>query len=242
MPPPQPLESRFSQGHFFKPMSSQSQPSEVHLPEAASVAALDTEWANRLQFLVEADHAKQILRQNFLADGSRRENDAEHSWHVTLMALVLAPYAAPEVNLTRVLQMLLIHDIVEIDAGDTFLYDEAAMQTKTERELRAAERIFGLLPAAQAQEFRAWWDEFELGETPEASFAHSLDRMASIVLNHAAGGGGWKVHDIAMEKILERNAPIERGSKVLWEHAANLVRDAQRQGFIRAQNEPPTAP
>lgn len=203
---------------------------------------VDLDWINRLQFLVEVDRAKQILRQNFLVDGSRRENDAEHSWHVALMALVLAPYAAPDVNLTRVLQMLLIHDIVEIDAGDTFIYDDAAMQTKTEREVRAAERIFGLLPEDQAQEFRAWWDEFETEETPEAHFAHTLDRLASIFLNHAAGGGGWKVHDIAMDKILERNAPIERGSKVLWEHAQELIRDAQRQGFIRSREEQASAP
>ena len=203
-----------------------------------SAEVLDSDWTQRLQFLVEVDRTKQILRQNFLADGTRRENDAEHSWHVTLMALVLAPYAASEVNITRVLQMLLIHDIVEIDAGDTFIYDEAAMQTKTEREVRAAERIFGLLPAAQAQEFRAWWDEFETDETPEAHFAHSLDRLAGILLNHAAGGGGWKVHDIEMERILERNAPLENGSKVLWKHAQELIRDAQRQGFIRSRNEP----
>lgn len=210
--------------------------------ETSPNESLDREWIERLRFLVEVDRAKHILRQNFLADGSRRENDAEHSWHVALMALVLAPYAAPDVNLTRVLQMLLIHDIVEIDAGDTFLYDDAAMQTKTEREVRAAERIFGLLPASQAQEFRAWWDEFEAEETPEAHFAHSLDRMASIFLNHASGGGGWKVHDIAMERILERNAPLSHGSKVLWEHAQELIRDAQRQGYIRSQEEKENAP
>ena len=189
----------------------------------------------QINFIIEIDRAKNILRQNLLTDASRRENDAEHSWHLALMALVLREYAAPEVDLFRVVQMLLLHDIVEIDAGDTFVYDDAAMAHKAERELLAAKRLFGLLPPDQAQQWRALWDEFEARESADARFAAALDRLQPMLCNYCAGGGGWKKHDVPMERVLERNALMGDGSEVLWAFAQHMVRDAQRQGFLRSE-------
>jgi putative hydrolase of HD superfamily len=191
----------------------------------------------QIDFIIEIDRAKHIFRQNLLTDGSRRENDAEHSWHLALMALVLRDYAAPEVDICRVMQMILLHDIVEIDAGDTFVYDDAATASKTERELLAAERIFGLLPADQAQEWRALWDEFEARETPSARFAAALDRLHPMLCNYASGGGGWQAHHVPVERVLEKNALMAEGSEVLWEFAQNMIRDAQERGFLQFESE-----
>src|SRR5262249_50705513 len=145
--------------------------------------------ARQIAFIIEIDKAKQVLRQTLLMDGSRLENDAEHSWHLAVMALLLAEYAGEAVDLLRVLKMVLIHDLVEIDAGDTFVYDVEALATRREREERAADRIFGLLPADVEEEFRALWEEFEAQATPEARFAAALDRLQPLLHNYHTGGG-----------------------------------------------------
>src|SRR4028119_443563 len=157
----------------------------------------------QLDFILEVDKAKQIFRQNFLLDSSRHENDAEHSWHLAMMAFVLCEYSKEPVDVARVIKMLLIHDLVEIDAGDTFVYDEAAHVGKEEREIAAAERIFNLLPPDLANEIRQLWDEFEARQTPEALFASSLDRLHPLLQNYNAQGGGWKKHDISAERVRE---------------------------------------
>src|SRR5688500_561209 len=159
----------------------------------------------QIQFLIEIDRLKQIFRQSSLMDGSRLENDAEHSWHFAMMALILAEHAKESIDISRVLRMALIHDIVEIDAGDSFVYDDAAMATKTMRELAAAERIFNILPDDQAREIRALWDEFEEQETPEARFAGAIDRLCGLLSNYQSGGGGWKRHNVSAGRIRARN-------------------------------------
>ncbi|HEY0076560.1 MAG TPA: HD domain-containing protein [Abditibacteriaceae bacterium] len=186
----------------------------------------------QIQFLVEIDRLKQIFRQSSLMDGSRLENDAEHSWHFAMMALILAEHAKETIDLNRVLRMALIHDIVEIDAGDSFVYDDAAMATKTMRELVAAERIFNLLPDDQAREIRALWDEFEEQETPEARFAGAIDRLCGLLSNYQSGGGGWKRHNISASRIRQRNSHITEGAPALWDLAQEFIADAVKQGWI----------
>jgi putative hydrolase of HD superfamily len=187
----------------------------------------------QIEFLVEIDKLKQVLRQSSLMDSSRRENDAEHSWHFAMMALILAEYAKETVNIHRVAQMALVHDIVEIDAGDSFVYDDAAMATKGERELAAAERIFNILPPDQAKWLRDLWDEFEAGQTPEARFAAALDRLCGLLSNYQTQGGGWKRHGVTADRILARNAHIEDGAPALWELARGFVADAVEKGWIK---------
>ena len=186
----------------------------------------------QIQFLVEIDRLKQVFRQSSLMDGSRLENDAEHSWHFAMMALILAEHAKESVDIHRVLRMALIHDIVEIDAGDSFVYDDAAMATKTMRELAAAERIFNILPADQAREIRALWDEFEEQETPEARFAAAIDRLCGLLSNYQSGGGGWKRHKVSASRIRQRNSHIVEGAPALWDLAQEFIADAVAQGWI----------
>lgn len=180
----------------------------------------------QIAFIAEIDKLKSVLRRNTLIDGSRRENTAEHSWHIGVLAFVLAEHADEPVDALRVVHMLLIHDIVEIDAGDTFCYDEEAGMDKEEREQAAADRLFGLLPDDQAKQFRALWDEFEAAETPEAKFAHALDRLQPVLLNSRSGGGTWKEYDVSFEQVMARNEPISRGSKTLWEAACEMIGQA----------------
>ena len=186
----------------------------------------------QLAFLVEIDKLKQIFRQCSLLDGSRPENDAEHSWHFAMMALILAEHANEPIELEKVLKMALIHDLVEIDAGDSFVYDPVAMASKTERELAAAERIFNLVPENQAHELRAIWDEFEEGATPEARYANAIDRFCGLQANYETEGGGWKRHGVAAKEIRARNAHIADGSQVLWERASQMIDEAVAQGWI----------
>ncbi len=170
----------------------------------------------RMAFLVEADRLKSIVRATKLADGSRHENTAEHSWHLALFALVLAPEAPPGVSIDRVIRMLILHDLVEIDAGDTPLF-ATAPATQEADEQAAADRIFGLLPPAQGSEFRALWDEFEAAVTPDAVFAKSVDRFQPPVLNLANGGGSWIDYDVTEAQIRTRVGPkIARGAPALW--------------------------
>ena len=189
--------------------------------------------ARLLRFLLEIDSLKFVIRGSRIADGSRRENTAEHSWHIALFALVLAPHAAERIDPLRVVSMLLIHDLVEIDCGDTPLFDEVAAATQADREAVAARRLFGLLPAEQATGFLALWVEFEAAETVDAKFAKAIDRLQPILLNHAVGGGTWIDYDVdeARERSLTRR--IADGSPVLWDVAEAVINDAVRRGWLK---------
>jgi putative hydrolases of HD superfamily len=173
--------------------------------------------SQQLAFLAEADQLKTILRRTSLIGGARNENTAEHSWHFALMALTLAEHSPVPLELPRVLKIALLHDLVEIDAGDSFVYDPSAMLGKHEREAAAAERIFGLLPSDQAQEYRALWDEFEAQETPEAKFAAAVDRLCGMLPNYKNQGGSWVEHGVSATRVAERNRPIGAGAPALWE-------------------------
>lgn len=187
----------------------------------------------QIEFLLEIDKLKGIVRQTLLTDGSRRENSAEHSWHLAVMAMVLSGYAKEEkIDLLRVLKMVLAHDLVEIDAGDTYCYDEDGNIDKLEREKKAAERIFGLLPEEQAAEFRELWDEFEARETAEAKFAAALDRLQPLLNNYRTYGQMWQKHGIGSGQVIARNEHIDEGAPALWEYAAELIRDAVAKGYL----------
>jgi putative hydrolase of HD superfamily len=186
----------------------------------------------QLEFVLDADRLKRVERRSRLADASRRENSAEHSWHLALMAMVLAEHAAQPVDLLRVLQMLVVHDLVEIDAGDTFVYDEAARAEKAALESRAAARVFGQLPAEQAERFIALWEEYEASETPAARFCHSLDRLQPLMLNRASGGATWTEHGVTADRVREVNGHIEDGSAALWTVAQALIADAVARGYL----------
>ena len=183
----------------------------------------DPRLRRQLEFIVELDKLKQVLRRTMVIGESRRENSAEHSWHVGVMAALLAEYAPGEADLERTLTMLLVHDVVEIDAGDTFVFDDAAMADKEERELRAAERLFGLLPPDQAGRLRGLWDEFEAGATVEARFANALDRFHALLQNVHNGGGTWKRHGITREQVLTRMEPIRQGAPALWPYVLEAL-------------------
>lgn len=190
----------------------------------------------QLEFLRVVDALKRVDRMTRLiqrsGETSRRENSAEHSWHLALMAMMLVEHANEPVDLARVLQMILVHDIVEIDAGDTFVYDAAAMIGKAEREQQAAERIFGMLPDDQKAEFLALWHEFEARETPEAKYASALDRLAGMLPNAANNGGTWNEHQVTVEQVTRRNESIATGSDVLWDHARQWIHAVHAAGLI----------
>jgi putative hydrolase of HD superfamily len=187
----------------------------------------------QMRFLFEIDKLKEIQRRTRLPQSQRLENSAEHSWHIALMAAMLAEHAAPAgVDVMRVVRMLLIHDIVEIDAGDTFGYDTGGHADKREREVRAANRIFGLLPADQAAEIRALWDEFEAGETPEAKYALAMDRFQAVMVNSLSNGGSWREHHVTADRVIARNQVIANSSPALWAYARNLIEDAVAKGHL----------
>ncbi len=190
----------------------------------------------QIAFIREIDKLKQVLRQTYLIDGKRRENSAEHSWHLAAMAVLLSEYAREELDLARVVKMLLLHDIVEIDAGDTFAYDEAAHADKEERERLAAERIFNLLPCDLADEVFALWEEFEAGETPEAKFAEAMDRLQPILLNYGSGGIAWREHNISSEQVIARNRHIEAGAPGLWTYVRGLIDRAEEAGYLASKS------
>lgn len=191
-----------------------------------------TRLEQQLSFIMELDKMKQIGRQTYLADGSRKENDAEHSWHLALMAFILAEYSNEPVDVCKTMKMVMLHDVIEIDAGDTYAYDSAGNETKRERELQAAERLYRLLPEDQATEYRALWDEFEAMETPEARFANTLDKIQPLLLNHASGGRSWREHGVKESQIWKRNERTGDGSEALWEYGAALIRENIRNGNI----------
>jgi putative hydrolase of HD superfamily len=194
----------------FLAKPSQRMRSEIPKPESAR--RID----QQLVFLVEADKLKNVLRRTMLTDGSRQENTAEHSWHLALSAMVLEEYASSPVNLPRVLRMLVVHDLVEIDAGDTFAYDAAGNATKEERERRAADRIFGLLPTALREDLRSLWEEFDEAATPEARFANAIDRIQPFLQNRENHGGTWHLHNLSREQVLARMDPVRTALPPLW--------------------------
>lgn len=195
----------------------------------------NTRLAQQIQFIIEIDKLKQVLRQTLLIDESRRENSAEHSWHLALMAIVLAEYAPSEdIDLLHVIKMLLIHDLVEIDAGDTFCYDVQANQNKAALEVQAATRIFGLLPKEQEAELRALWEEFEAQETVAAKFAAALDRLQPLLHNQQTKGGTWRIHEIDRDQVLRRVSPIQEGAPTLWSCVQQILDDCVAAGYLKS--------
>lgn len=187
----------------------------------------------QMAFIREIDKEKQIFRQSYVTDGTRKENDAEHAWHMAIMTFLLSEYANEEIDVLKTIRMILIHDIVEIDAGDTYAYDDSAKATQHEREERAANRLFGILPEDQAKELRALWDEFEAGETKEARFARTMDNVQPLLLNDATGGKAWEEHDVPLSKIMKRNERTAKGSEALWEYSRdNLIKKNVEEGHI----------
>ncbi|MGB5963339.1 MAG: HD domain-containing protein [Coleofasciculaceae cyanobacterium] len=187
--------------------------------------------AQQIQFIIEIDKLKNILRQTLLTDESRRENSAEHSWHLAMMAIVLAEYApSTDIDLLRVIKMLLIHDLVEIDAGDTFCYDLQANQNKAAREVEAATRLFGMLP--QGVELRELWQEFEEKQTLEAQFAAALDRLQPLLHNQQTRGGTWRIHGISRDQVLQRMYPVKDGAPALWQLVEKAIEDAVAAGYL----------
>ena len=189
-------------------------------------------FQEQIRFLIEMDKMKNIQRQTYVLSEDRRENDAEHAWHLGLLAMVLHEYANEPVDLTKVLKTVLIHDVVEIDAGDTYAYDEIGNATKTYREQRAADRLFGLLPADLRDEFRTLWEEFEAGCTPEARFAASLDRIQPLMLNYTKRGKSWQEHGITAEQVRSRMEKVHEGSETLGCFADEIIGLAVHEGIL----------
>ena len=189
---------------------------------------------SQIRFVLEADRLKTVTRQSVITGESRRENSAEHSWHLAVMAVVLAEHAPPGTDLGKVGAMLVLHDLVEIDAGDLFLYSDAAAQARQEEaERAAADRLFAILPPDQATELRGLWEEFEERRTPEARFARALDRLQPMLLNMQTRGGTWTAHGITLDQVLPKVDLIEEGSASLGAYARTLIATAVQRGFLR---------
>ncbi len=188
----------------------------------------------QIQFILEIDKLKKVLRQTMLTDASRRENSGEHSWHLAMMTMILAEYAPLEVDLFHAMKMVLIHDLVEIDAGDTFCYDIQNNQSKAEREAVAAKRLFEILPEDQAKELHFLWQEFEARETPSAKFAAALDRIQPMLHNKETKGGTWQIHDITHEQVMKRMAPVEEGAPKLWDFVKETIEECIAAGYLQA--------
>ena len=192
----------------------------------------DERLQRQIRFILEIDALKSVLRHTYLLGADRPENSAEHSWHVAVMAVLLAEHANEPVDVARVVRMLLIHDVVEVDAGDTYVYDTAGAEAKAEREVRAADRVFGLLPEDQGRELRALWEEFEEGRTAEARFAAALDRLMPVLHNVHTEGRSWREHGITADRVIARNARMSEGSEALWEYARSLIEAAVAKGHL----------
>ncbi len=193
---------------------------------------MDERFSKQLDFILELDKEKNILRQTHLSDFSRRENDAEHAWHMAVMLYLLREYANEPFDLAKAMMMALIHDVVEIDAGDTYAYDEEAKATQAEREARAAERIFGLLPDDQRDELRALFEEYEAQETPEAHIVRSMDSLQPLLLNDATGGRDWRSHGVRMAQVIMRQEPGRLGSEKIWQFSKALIERNTAEGKI----------
>ncbi len=186
----------------------------------------------QIAFILEIDKLKTVMRRTILTDASRAENSSEHSWHIAIMAGLLQEYAAEAVDTQRVTQMLLVHDVVEVDAGDTYAYDAAANAGKAAREQAAADRIFGLLPPDQGRYFRALWDEFEEMSTPESRYANALDRVQAALLNFHSGGIAWQQHGIRVSQVIERMQPVKTGAPGLWPVIERIVKQSAERGYL----------
>lgn len=203
---------------------------------------IDGRLGRQLAFLIEVDRLKTVLRASTLAAADRRENDAEHSWHLALMVPILAEYADEPIDVGHTIRLVVVHDLVEIYAGDTPLYDDQLRTSQVERELAAADRLFGLLPDDQAREFRALWDEFEARQTPEARFAKAIDRLEPNLLNWMAAGGTWLTPGVTADTVRTRTAHIGEASRTLGEASAALIDGAERNGWVAAGQQAGTAP
>jgi putative hydrolase of HD superfamily len=190
-------------------------------------------FKKQIEFVLEVDKLKHVLRQTVLLDRSRRENSTEHSWHIALMVMLLAEYSQEKnIDLLQVMKMLLVHDLVEIDAGDTYCYDDEGRQDQSERETAAAARIFGLLPDDQAAELKALWNEFERRQTPESKFANALDRVQPLLHNYFTDGLTWQANNIKSSQVYNRMRPVKDGAPELWEYVGTLIEDAVEKGFL----------
>ena len=196
------------------------------------MAAENERLQKQIAFIKEIDKVKNIFRQTYLADGTRKENDAEHSWHIALMAVLLKEYVSEDVDVAKVMTMVLIHDLVEIDAGDTYAYDSEGAKSKREREVKAADRIFGILPADQGMYFRELWEEFEAYETPDAKYAHLLDNFQPLLLNDASGGRSWNEHGVHKSQIYKRNEKVQETSQEIWNTIQEVVESHIAKGNI----------
>ncbi len=194
---------------------------------------MDERLSKQLAFALEIDKEKRITRQTHLSEHGRNETDAEHAWHMAIMAYLLREYANEEVDITKVMLMCLIHDIVEIDAGDTYAYDSEGLATQKEREDKAKERIFSLLPEDQKNELISLFDEFEAYETPEAKFAHSMDNFQPLILNNSNEGGDWKEHDVTAAKVYGRQSKTRLGSEKIYEITDQLIQENIRKGNLK---------
>jgi putative hydrolase of HD superfamily len=197
------------------------------LPEQAG------RFQKQIEFILEADKLKHTMRRTILMNKSRRENSAEHSWHIALTVLVLSEYAEEKkIDVFRVIKMLLIHDLVEIDAGDTYCYDDQGRVDQAQREEIAADRIFNILPEDQARSYRSLWDEFEARDTAESRLANALDRLQPFLLNYFTEGQSWQEHDVKSSQVLSRMQPVEDGSPFLWNYVKKLLDDAVKKGYL----------
>lgn len=187
----------------------------------------------QIAFIKEIDKVKYIQRRTKLFNSDRNENDAEHSWHLALMAIVLNQHANENIDLLKVVKMVLIHDIVEIDAGDTFIYDTRKSHSNTDAERLAANRIFGLLPTDQAAEFISIWEEFEAGETAEAKYARSMDRLEPLLQNTSNNGGTWAEYDVKYQSVYEKKKIIKEGSEAVWKYAEELIDQSVKTGILK---------
>ncbi len=193
----------------------------------------NSRFQKQIEFIIEVDKLKHVLRQTVLMDRSRRENSAEHSWHIALLVFLLAEYSKEtDIDLFHVLKMLVIHDLVEIDAGDTYCYDDKSREDQSQREKNAADRIFGLLPADQAADIRALWDEFENRETAESRYANALDRVQPFLHNYFTDGQTWQANNINSRQVHQRMRPVKDGAPDLWEYVSNLISDAVKKGIL----------
>lgn len=196
---------------------------------------MNADLLKQIEFIKEIDKLKYIQRRTKLLNSDRNENDAEHSWHLAMMAVILAGHSNAEIDLLKVVKMVLIHDIVEIDAGDVFIYDTVKNHTNTDEELRAAKRIFGILPQEQCEDLIAVWEEFEAGETAESKFARSMDRLEPLLQNSSNDGGTWKEFDVSFEKVYEKKKVIAKGSEAIWAYAEDVLEDSVKRGILKRQ-------
>lgn len=193
---------------------------------------IDERLKKQIEFIVEIDKLKNIYRQTYVLHEDRKENDSEHSWHLAMMAFLLAEHSNQPIDVLKVMKMVLIHDIVEIDAGDTYCYDKEGYKDKAEREEKAAKRIFGILPDDQRDEMYSLWREFEEMNTPESKFAAVLDRVQPLTLNYRKNGISWQEHDVKMEMVLERNKHVNDGSEEIWKYVLEILEDSHSKEWI----------